>query len=563
VSQERYDVVLKALTGPLAAMGEQKYQGPLVRIGTSPGPGGMALTGYRGIDARQAVITAYGEGEATIGPVGSNPVRMAPHPHVNWKEIDPLTGPEYLNDGCAIHLGPVNRGCTLQFVRVEKLGVWTTGRVGSASDSVKAVEVSAPVAAARKAGKQRSVARIAAATLPIWFFGCFGLTVVTVGIGGVIWAWVSTAKIERLGPVESGDEYYEYVDPTKVTMSEKVLEGMQEPFRRFIAAPSAERAKQAGAITVDHITDPATWDEKFFTYTNASVEKHIKSRNFFRRLDEVRKPYAQVLKAMREAGLPEALAALPYTESRYRPDLQSFACAKGYFQFMPEVALRMQKFNGLDFQVRDCTLRRPDGSTFLWTPTELTPPSPLREKAIYVDKSVPKTDFSPEVCLIPVNNGCVRDDRTDLVRSTQAGVVALKEPWDDQVIARSGAAAALTIVSHNGGYKDERFGRRKPFNVLPAFEAWSKGKPETEWHRFYGENIKCPDKSSPNFCGSRLAQESQHYAYTILAQHILAVCYYGKNYKEQFEEFRSWDSLLSGYCEGFAIPSAQQVSQFR
>jgi hypothetical protein len=562
VSQERYDVVLKALTGPLAAMGEQKYQGPLVRIGTNPGPGGMALTGYRGVDARQAVITAYGEGEATIGPVGSNPVRMAPHPHVNWSEIDPLTGPEYLNDGCAIHVGPVNRGCTLQFVRVEKLGVWTAGRVGSAADSVKAVEVSAPVAAARRAAPQRSVARIAAATLPIWFFGCFGLTVVTVGVGAIIAVYVRAPKVEKLGPVVDGEEYYEFVDPTKVTMSEKMLEGMQEPFRRFIAQPSAERAKKAGAAVTDHITDPNSWDEKFFNYTNASVEAHVKSKNFFKRIDIVRKEYASVLSAMRKADLPEALAALPYTESRYRPDLQSFACAKGYFQFMPEVAFRLEKINGLDFQVRDCTLTRPDGSTFLWTPSEYSPPAPLREKAVYIDKTVPKSDTRPEVCLVPIQGGCRRDDRTDLERSTRAAVVALKEPWDDDEIARSGAAAVMTIISHNGGYLDERFGKKKSFNVLPAFLSWKQGKPETDWHRFYGENIKCPDKSSPNFCGSKLAQETQHYGYTILAQHILAVCYYGKNYRDQFEEFRSWDSLLKGYCEGFAIPTARQVQDY-
>jgi hypothetical protein len=562
VSQERYDVVLKALSGPLAAMGEQKYQGPLVRIGTNPGPGGMMLTGYRGIDARQAVITAYGEGEATIGPVGTNPVRMAPHPHVNWNEIDPLTGPEYLNEGCAIHLGPVNRGCTLQFVRVEKLGVWTTGRVGSASDSVKAVAVSAPVAAARKAAPQRSVARIAAATLPIWFFGCFGLTVVTVGVGAIIAVWIRPPEIEKLGPVVDGEEYYESVDPTKVTMDEKMLEGMQEPFRRFHAQPSAERATQAGVAVTDHITDPAQWDAKFFQYTNASVEQHVKSKNFFKRIDAVRKEYAAVLEAVREAGLPEAIAALPYTESRYRPDMQSFACAKGYFQFMPEVAYRLEKVNGIDFQVRDCQLRRPDGSTFLWTPSDYAPPQGYRKNAVYIDKNAPPASTDPSVCLIPLNGGCRIDHRTDLAKSTRAAIFALKEAWDDEEIGASGAAAVMTIVSHNAGYLDERFGRKKDFNVLPAYRNWKKGKSQQDWHRFYGENIKCPDKHQPNFCGSKLPQEAQHYGYTILAQHILAVCYYGKNYADQFEEFRNWEKLTQGYCEGFAIPTARQVSDY-
>lgn len=560
MSQERYDVVLKALTGPLASMGEQKFQGPLVRIGTNPGPGGMKLTGYRGVDARQAVITAYGEGEATIGPVGNNPVRMAPHEHVNWKEIDPLTGPEYMNDGCAIHLGPVNRGCTLKFVRVEKLGVWTAGRVGSASDSVKAVEVSEPVAAARKAAPQRSVARIAAATLPIWFFGCFGILVVTISAAAIIISYVGEAEVTALGPVVEGEEYYEFVDPSKSKMDEKTLEGLQEPFRRFVAQPSAERAKKAGMLETAAITDPARWDDRFFQYTSASVEQHVKSKSFFRRIDVVRKQYAMVLRSLRKAGLPEAIGALPYTESRYRPDLQSYVCAKGYWQFMPEVAYRLEMSNGLDFKVRDCQLRRPDGSTFTWSPSTQAPPAPVLKKGPYIDQNIEGT--GPERCMIPVQGGCRRDDRTDMKRSTEAAIVALKEPWDDDMIAGSGSAVVATILSHNGGYDDSRFGYRKSFNLLPAVTKWRKTKPESEWHKFYGQNIKCESKKSPNFCGSLLAQETQHYGYTILAQHILAVCYYGKNYRDQHEEFRSWDSLLEGYCDRFAIPTAAEVGNF-
>lgn len=559
MSQERFDVVLKVLNGPLAAMGEQTYKGPLVRIGANPGPGGLALTGYRGIDARQAVVTAYGEGEATIGPVGTNQIRLAPHPHVNWKEIDPLTAPEYLNQGCAIHLGPVGRGATVQFIRVEKLGVWTAGRVGSAADSVKAVEVSAPVAA-KKAAPKRSVARIAAATLPIWFLGCFGLTVVTIGAAALIAVYVRGPVVEKLGPEVEGEEYYEFADPAKREMDEKTLEGLQEPFRRFGVAPSAERAKQVGVASVDHITDPSRWDERFFTYTSAQVEQHLKSKSFFRRLDVIRRQYAEVVGLLRSKGLPEAIAALPYTESRYRPDLQSWACAKGYWQFMPEVAFRLEKVNGLNFRVRDCQLRRSDGSTFLWTPSDYAPPSPLRQKAVYVDRTI--DGHGPEVCMVPIQGGCRIDDRADLKLSTEAAMFALGETWQDDTLARSGAAAIMTIISHNGGYDDARFGKRKSFNILPAFQKWSKGKPESEHHLFYGENIRCASGRMQEFCGSVLWPETQHYGYTVLAQHIVAVCYYGKNYRDQFSEFRSWDSLLSGYCDSFAIPTSRQVSKF-
>lgn len=571
MSNERFDVVLRALNGPLASLGEQKFQGPLVRIGTNPGPGGFQLTGYRGIDARQCVITAYGEGEATVGPVGNNQVRMAPHSNVNWKDIDPLTQPEYLNRGCAIHLGPVGRGCTIEFVKVEKLGVWTAGRVGSATDNVSAVEVSAPVAAARKAAPRRSVARIAAATLPIWIIGCLGLFVAVVAgvliVVGVTTSGLIIADVEKLGPVEEGEEYYQSVDPETSEMDEKTLEGLAEGYRRFVAKPSADKAREAGRSDVDMITTPGEWDEKAFKYVAASVEKHVKSKSFFRRLDDVHEYYAKVLSQLRQAGLPEAIASMPYTESRYRPELQSWACAKGFWQFMPEVAYRLERKNGAPLKVRDCKLRKSDGSSFLWSPQQFSPPNGIMKNAPYVDKTSGLKVPDPEICLIPQQGGCRVDDRKDLERSTEGAIIALGEAWDDPTLAESGAAVSATILSHNGGYDDSRYGKNKSFNVLPAFKNWSKGKSEMEWHKFYGENIKCKDHHGGppgrKFCGSKLFPETQHYAYNIIAQHILAACYYGKNYSDQYEAYRSWDSLLDeGYCTQFAIPTKQTVSSW-
>lgn len=545
-------------------MGEQKRQGPLVRIGANPGPGGFALTGYRGIDARQCVITAYDEGEATVGPVGNNQVRMAPHPNVKWKDIDPLTKPEYLNAGCALHLGPVGRGATIQFVRVEKLGVWTGGRVGSAVDNVQAVEVSAPVAAARKATPQRSVARIAAATLPIWMVGCVGFVVAIIAVVLVIVGInpLLQVEVEKLGPIEKGEEYYESVKLDDVEIEEHVLEGLQEGFRRFVAKPSAEAADAAGATSVKQITDPSLWDDRFFQYTSASVAKHVKSKSFFRRLDAIRKPYAQVIQQLRDADLPEVMAAVPYAESRYRPELQSWACAKGYWQFMPEVANRLNVRNGVDMKVKDCKLSKPDGSTFLWTPTALTPPNKVKKNAIYVDRLSGLEVPNPKLCMIPERGGCRVDDRADLERSTAGAIVALKEAWDDETLAASGSVVAATILSHNGGYNDLRYGIKKSYNVLPAFKTWSKSKPEDQHHLFYGENIKSPDGHGNKFFGSRIHPQTQHYAYSIVSQHLLAVCYYGKNYEADFEAFRRWETVLDGYCTKFAIPTRETVKQW-
>ena len=565
MSSERYDVVLKALNGPLASMGEQKFQGPMVRIGANPGPGGMALNGYRGIDARQAVITAYSEGEATVGPVGTNQVRLAPHANVDWKAIDPLTGPEYLNKGAAIHLGPVGRGATVEFVRVEKLGVWTQGRVGSAVDSVKSVSVSAPVSGARKAAPQRSVARIAAATLPIWIVGCLGLFVAVVAAGVLIAVYVGGPVIEKLGPTVEGEEFYEEIgDPKKAleTIDEKVLEGLHEPFRRFVGKPSAELAKGAGRSDVAMITNPEQWDQRYFDYTMASATAHLQSKNFFRRLDVVREEYGMVITKLREAGLPEVIAAVPYTESRYKPELQSWACAKGFWQFMPELAHRITTKNGMDFRVQDCSIRTSSGSTISWTPNELAPPNKVRTNAIYVDKNAARDNYDESVCLIPVNGGCRRDDRTDLKLSTDAAIITLKEAWEDEKIASSGSAVAITILSHNAGYDDARYGIAKPFNALPAYVAWSKGKQEEEWHKFYGDSIRTESKKDSAWGGSKLHPETQHYAYTITGQHLIAVCYYAKNYANNMEVYRDYDVILNGYCNDFSIPTAQQVKSW-
>ena len=127
MSDQRWDVVLKILDGPLASSDEHVHRGPVVRIGADPGPGGFRLDGYRGLDGRHATIPAYDGGSATCAPIGTNQVRMAPHSNVSWKDIDPMGGPEYLSEGCCLHLGPVGRGVTLEFVQCRKLGVWSSG----------------------------------------------------------------------------------------------------------------------------------------------------------------------------------------------------------------------------------------------------------------------------------------------------------------------------------------------------------------------------------------------------------------------------------------------------
>ena len=128
-SQERWDVVLRVLSGPLELEGDIVCRGPVVRMGARPGPGGLNLKDYRGLDDRQAVISAYDGATVSLAPVGTNQVRMAPHPNVDWNELQPLRNPAYLTDGCAFHLGPPGRGVTIQFIEARRLGVWEQNRI--------------------------------------------------------------------------------------------------------------------------------------------------------------------------------------------------------------------------------------------------------------------------------------------------------------------------------------------------------------------------------------------------------------------------------------------------
>ena len=129
MSQERWDVVLTFLQGPLSFQGDTVCRGPVVRLGTNPGPGGVDLSGYRGLDDRQAVISVYDGTSVTLAPVGNNQVRVATHPNVNWAELQPIRGPVQLSPGDAFHLGPPERGISLL---LQRLGDWESGEARGA-----------------------------------------------------------------------------------------------------------------------------------------------------------------------------------------------------------------------------------------------------------------------------------------------------------------------------------------------------------------------------------------------------------------------------------------------
>jgi len=539
-------------------MGEQTFRGPVVRIGADPGPGGFKLAGYRGLDKRHAVISAYDQGSATVAPVGSNQVRMAPHQHVTWKDIDPMSGPEYLSDGCALHFGPVNRGCTIEFVECRKLGVWQQGGLAS---EVAGASVASMDALGKKAGipmavgqpgappasfDARKSATISASTVPIWFVGCLFMMAMASVTLIMIAVLINVRTVDKLGPVAEGDDMYDYASLNDIEIDENLLEGLQQGFLDFIMKPNADAAGRK------KLENPEHWDDQFYQYVAASVQQHVGAWAVFRRLDAIVDDYALVTSEMREANLPDVMAAIPYQESRYRPDLTSRACAAGYWQFMPEVAYRVGRDSDVTFKVKDCKIKGVDQTR---EPTSTASP-PIKQR-IYLDIT---QGIEKMKCRI---KSCRVDHRRDLEKSTQAAAYALRETWDDGDLADSGANVQITILSHNAGYDDSRFGQRRKTNLKPAYKTWRKNAEQDEYQNFYGENIKCDTPHEGGGlarCGGKLPAETQHYAYTIIAQHLVAVCYYGLNYSDK-KEFKAWANYTkgSGYCTSLNVPTSQEV----
>jgi len=566
VSQERWLVVLKVLNGPLAAMGPQTFRGPIVRIGANPGPGGFKLTGYRGLDARQCVISVYDSATAQLTPVGTNQVRQAPHEQVKWKDIDPMSGPEYLSNGCVLHLGPVGRGCTVQFVEARALGEWSAGGLASQAADVgdmqrlsgTAVGAGAPPASY----DARRVKQVAASGVPMWFFGCGGSIVAMMMLMVVIVALdlLVPQDVEALGPVAEGQSYYPFVDLKAEPLDMKLRDGLKQPFYDFVVHPSR---LVAGADRQDYLADSSNWDQKYYDYVTAAAQQISKGWAFYVRLEAVKGAYSQVVGQMQASKLPEVFAAMPYHESRYDPAAESGLCAKGFWQYMPEVAHRLGTRNGLDFDLKGCRFKGYDPS-YRYTPKNPAPPRNRQYPYAFAeDGSEMGTQWR---CRI---ERCDRDDRTDLTLSTRAAVFTLGEVMRDPEIAESGAAVQMSIISHHMGYDDERFGVPGR-GVLHAYRKWRKKVPRERWPGFYGANITVeqfnPDQyfyESGAWLGSKLPPNTQHYGYQITAEHIVAVCYYAKNHSAAFAPFKGWSKYVrdGGYCGQFRIPTPTQVGK--
>ncbi len=534
MSQERWDVVLRFLGGPLAVQGDIVCRGPVVRMGANPGPGGLQLRGYRALDDRHAVITCYDGGTVAIAPVGLNQVRVAVHANVDWGEIQPLQGPVHLSPESIIHVGPIGRGSTFQYVEAQRLGVWEQRDI--LSDAAQANPEIEP-----------SEVRVLEANrgVPVWFVpSIISLFVFTSAV--VLFSVVLPklrGEVPRIGPVMEGTEFIASVD-LDIKIPPALFDGLRQPFYDFVMKPNAEAAKWPQLAKNEQL-----WDQRFYEYTLRSMNEYGRGWAFWKRLELIRDDYAYVVKRLRKKKLPEVFAGVPYQESRYRPKVQSIACAVGWWQFIPETAKR----SGIE--VQSCKMGK---EAKLWSPTRLVPVRNVMRNAPYISNGR---------CRM---KGCQVDERTDLSISTQGAIFALSEAWEDPLFRDSGAGVQLTILSHNAGYDNSRFEERRvnSINILPAYQRYLEKRRLERAPDFYGENITCENLKQEDYasmsamCGdSMLWNHTQHYAYHIVAQHMLAACYYGKNHSD-IKAFKPWRqySRPEGYCDThLKVPTREEV----
>jgi len=536
MSQERWDVLLRFVDGPLSFQGTVTARGPVVRIGANPGPGGLKTEGYRGLDDRHAVITCYDGGAVSIAPVGGNPVRVGPHEFVQWAEIQPIQKPVYLSESNAVHVGPLERGATFVFQEAQRLGVWQQGQIISDSAQVNPET-------------QPSDVRVIDASkgVPAWFIPAticmFLCTAFAVSLR-YFDEWFAGTP-DPLGVEMEGRDYVASVDVTE-PIEPHLIEGLNAPFFEFVMKENADAAgwPELGS-------NPKNWDSRFLEYTTRAFKNYGRMRAFWKRLELIRSDYGYVVRELRQAHLPEVFAGIPYQESRYRSKITSIACAEGWWQFIPEAAHRA------DVQVRECKFK---GTARFWSPTRLVPVVNVMKNAPYIHNDRCKIDY------------CKVDERQDLGVSTRGAIFSLDEAYRDRDLRDSGAVVQLAILSHNAGYDNSRFEERRVnrINILPSYKRHLRKNKLDRAPDFYGDNITCTDLEQSDYssmsaqCGSVLWNHTQHYGYNIVAQHLLAVCYYAKNYSNEtaFSPWRRW-ARSDAYCEKLIeVPTREEVNKW-
>ena len=525
MGNETWFVQIEVMGGNLEGQLPTWYKGPVIRIGRDPGPDGISLTQFRGVAAHHATITAYDGQSVQMTSIGAHIVRVANHINEDWSQVQPINGNVYLNDGDIIHLGSLTRGCRLRFITCKPLE-WRESRLVALNENSEqelAYHDFKPVQVSTRGG------------IPKWFIPTI-LAAAVAAIFSVVGIVLDKQRdpIAAFGPIFEEYDHYKIIDIYKKP-ERPILNGYKEPFRAFVMTPNAEASGFTGLD--DEFEE---WDQIFYWATINTIQEIAKSRGFWEDLERAKDEYALVVSNLRQMDLPTVFAAIPYQETRYRRKLVSPVCAAGIWQFMPETAHRME------LAVEKCTIT---GQSKLWTPTKKAPPFRVSRDSVYYNKET-------QSCKI---KSCKVDERSDVQASTLAAMGLLEDTWVATEAADSGSAVQMTILAHNAGWDDSPYlGREKFTNILPAYRRYmKKNAAYSDGVRFYGDSIKCdPKKLSPysqehtnERCQSEIVNQTQHYGYKVVAQHILAVCYYAKTYGNN-PAFKDWKPYVAegGYC---------------
>ena len=526
---KRWDIEVRFLNGPLANHQIYTYQGPQINIGSNPGVGGMELRRPM-ISPVHARIDCFAKGEVTIHPIEYAEVRVATHVHEDWGKIDPLYKPVPLMDGNVVYIGPLGHGIVFVFERVKTFD-WQAEQMSSLVDQSNQIDISL--------SQNTKAKTIRVSKYPIWFFPTLiGMVSVTIVVLFTQFLGVFAPEKPPIGPRWTGYKQHVVIDINE-EIEQSILEGFQAPFEDFVMYDNQKNSGIAGISN-----NPDFWDQKLYKAVLNTVKQNAGWKGFWTRLDEIHKDYAYVVDALRDAELPEVFAGVPFQETQYKKHLVSSVCAAGIWQFMPETANRME------LRVKNCTFK--DNSR-VWEPKAADQAPPLQVKtAEYVEYNRQEKKMS---CRI---RKCGTDDRLSLEKSTRAAIELMKQTYTDERLQNSGSVVQATILAHNAGYFDKPYlGKTKWTNILPAYEKYRSQSKKKHGVHFYGDNL-CPAKISEEDdggkkCKSVLWEETQHYGYRVIAYHILAVCYYAKNYGNE-PVFQNWERYLDGYCKKIDIP---------
>ena len=532
--QERWDIEVLFRSRSMPGHKPFIYKGPQISIGSNPGVGGMQLPNPT-IAPIHARIECYTGNKVMIHPIQHNEVRVATHEGEDWSRIDPIYKPVPLLPGVAVYIGPIGHGVLFVFLQA-KTFAWKADALASVVNASDQIDISL--------SQNTKAKKIRIHKYPRWFYlTLFGMISVTSTIMFVQVLRFFQPEPPVLGPKFEGYDHEEKVD-VDAPVEASVLAGLQAPFEDFVMRINADKMEDVGVRISGLSSNPKLWDQRLFNAVANQIKKTSSWTGFWKRLELVKDDYALVVDSLREAELPEVLAGVPFQETQYNAIRVSAVCAAGIWQFMPETGNRM----GL--KIKDCKM----GLTGkMWSPTAKAPPFSVKRDSEYVTVNA-KGEPSCRIGSYSKGSYCRVDDRVDTEASTIAAMTLMKETFDDAELSASGSVVQATILAHNAGYDDSKYlGKVKRSNVLPAYQRYVKKR--NHGAHFYGDNLCHTDE--PN-CKSYLPKETQHYGYRVIAYHILAVCYYSKNYPTH-KVFGKWKPYLEGYCKEVHAPDKAEL----